>query len=136
MAGLTDFAENAIQNSLYRGVAFPSLPTLYFALFTTLPGEDGTGGVEPTAPTYARVAMTADTNNFKNPASATQGQIQNLTKIVWPVFNIASANVVGFGWFDAAAAGNCWLWVDSTDVSVDALGQPFVEVAGFTHAID
>lgn len=136
MAGYTDFAENAIANSVYRGVAFPSLPTHYWALFTTLPGEDGTGGVEPTAATYARVAVTADTTNYKNPASATQGQIQNLTKIVWPVFNIVSASIVGFGWFDAITSGNCWMWIDSTDVAVDALGQPYVEISGFTHAHD
>lgn len=131
-----DFAENAIQNAMYRGVAFPSLPTLYFALFTTLPGVDGTGGTEVTATGYARVAVTADTTNFKNPATATQGQVQNLTKIVWPVQNAAiPAPVVGFGWFDAPSGGNCWLVVDSADVSVDALGQPYIEIAGFTDAM-
>lgn len=134
--GYTDIAENAIHNAMYRGSAFPSLPTHYWALFTTLPSEAGTGGVEPTAATYARVAVTADTTNYKDPSTATQGEVKNLTKIVWPVINIAIGSVVGFGWFDAITAGNCWMWIDSTDITVDALGQPFVDVNGFTHALD
>lgn len=137
MAGMTDFAENAIHNAMYRGVAFPTLTTLYFALFTALPADDGTGGTEVTATGYARVAVTANTTNFKDPSTATQGDVNNLTKIVWPVQNAAiPSSVLGFGWFDAPSGGNCWLVVDSNDITVDALGQPYIEIAGFTHTIN
>lgn len=136
MAGYTDFAENAIHNAMYRGVTFPVLPTLYFALFTTLPdGETGAGGVEVTATGYARAAVTCNTTNFKDPSIATQGDVNNSVKVVWPVFNIAAPLVVGFGIYDAAAAGNLWVMVDSADVTVDALGQPFIEIAGYTHSL-
>lgn len=136
MAGWTDFAENAIHDAVYRGVAFPTLSTHYWALFTTLPNEAGAGGVEPTAATYARVPVPANTSNYKDPSSATQGEVKNLIKIVWPVLSAAGANIVGFGWFDAAVAGNCWVWVDSTDRVQDTLSQPFVEINDFTHALD
>jgi hypothetical protein len=137
MAGMTDFAENAIHNAMYRGTAFPTLNTIYFALFTALPADDGTGGTEVSATGYARVAMTANGTNFKDPSTATQGDVSNLVKIVWPVQNAAiPATVLGFGWFDAATNGNCWLVVDSNDISVDALGQPYIEIAGFTHTIN
>lgn len=133
---MQNFMENAIHNAVYRGIAFPTLNTIYFALFTTLPAADGTGGVEVTATGYARVAVACNTTNFKDPATATQGQVQNLIKIVWPVQNAAIPTpVLGFGWFDAATVGNCWAVVDSADISVDTLGQPYIEIAGFTHAL-
>jgi hypothetical protein len=138
MAGLTDFAENAVANALYRGVTFPVLSTIYWALFTTLPdGELGTGGTEVTATGYARAATTCNTTNFKDPSTATQGQVQNLTKIVWPVQNAAIPTpVLGFGWYDASSGGNLWLVIDSADVSVDALGQPYIDISGFTQTFD
>lgn len=137
MAGYTDFAENAIHNAMYRGIAFPTLATLYFALYTTLPDSElGTGGVEVTAVGYARAAVASNTTNWKDPSIATQGDESNLVKIVWPVFNQAvGASVLGFAILDAPSGGNIWVVVDSNDVTVDALGQPFIEIAGFTHSL-
>lgn len=90
----SNYAENRTLEYLLRS------GNVYLALFTTLPDEDNAGGVEvSTAGTaYARKQVTF------NPASG--GQCVNSADLV---FNQATANwgeIVGFGVYDAAAAGN------------------------------
>ena len=137
MAGYTDFYENAVQNYLFRGVAMPALTDLFFALFKTIPGEDGTGGTEVTETGYARSQVARSTGNWKDPSTATQGQCLNLVKIVWPVMNQAvAAAVVGIGAYDASASGNLLFTIDTNDITVDALGQPYIEINGMTVGLD
>lgn len=69
---------NTLLDQLY-GSGTPA--TLYFALFTSAPAADGTGGTEVTGGSYARVAVTNNATNF--PAAAS-GQKSNGTAIVWP----------------------------------------------------
>lgn len=132
MPGWTDYWENAILNYTFRGTAMPALTDLHFALFTTLPDDAGAGGVEASATGYARAQVTRVGGNWKDPAIATQGDTLNLIKIVWPVQNAAIGSVVGFGAFDAAGGGNLLFTVDSADVTVDTLGQPYIEINAFT----
>jgi len=78
MAGKADYLENLLLNCLFRGGGnVTALATTYVALFTTNPADDGTGGTEVTGTGYARVAVTSSSGNWKDPSTATQGQISN-----------------------------------------------------------
>ena len=45
MSALSNYAEGKLIDHLFRTASFAKPATLYFALFTTIPGEDGAGGM-------------------------------------------------------------------------------------------
>ena len=96
MAGKSDYFENAVLNTL-RNVSL-AVANVYVALFTTLPGEDATGGVEVSGGSYARTAVT-----FNAPAD---GSMASAADVVFPQATASWGTVVGFGLYDAASAGN------------------------------
>ena len=96
MAGKSDYFENAVLNTL-RNVSL-AVANVYVALFTTLPGEDATGGVEVSGGGYARTAVT-----FNPPAA---GSMASAADVVFPQATASWGTVVGFGLYDAASAGN------------------------------
>lgn len=96
MAGKSDYYENAVLNTL-RNISL-AVANVYVALFTTLPGEAGTGGVEVSGGGYARQAVT-----FGAPAS---GSMSNGADVVFPQATATWGLVAGFGLYDALTAGN------------------------------
>lgn len=136
MAGKTDYLENALLNAVFRGVAFPSLPTLYFALFTTVGAEDSTGFVEASYGGYARVPVASAAGNFKDPAIATQGQVQNLVKIVFhPNLGPSAETQAGWGVYDAPSSGNL-LYFGTLSQTVNRLEQPLIDTQQLTISED
>lgn len=90
-------AANAILNYHVRGTT-PSALTPYLGLLTAYTAE-----TEVTGGSYARVAMT--TTNFSSAAASKS--ISNTVEIAFPQSSGAySAEVVGFGVYDASTAGN------------------------------
>lgn len=103
---LVDATELAVLNELFGGAAFAADATLYAALFTTVPIDDGSGGVEANYTSYARVAVTNNTTNFPsaNPKL-------NATTVAFPAASGAQAGQIkGLGWFTAASAGTLRAW--------------------------
>ena len=96
MAGKSDYFENAVLNTL-RNVSL-AVANVYVALFTTLPGEDATGGVEVSGGSYARQAVT-----FNPPAA---GSMTNSADVVFPQATASWGLVVGFWLYDAASGSN------------------------------
>jgi len=96
MAGKSDYFENAVLNTL-RNVSL-AVANVYVALFTTLPGEDSTGGVEVSGGSYARQAVT-----FDAPAA---GSMANSADVVFPQATANWGTVLGFGLYDAVSGGN------------------------------
>ena len=92
MAGKSTYASNATLEYLLRGA------TVYVALFTTLPNDAGAGGVEVAGGSYVRKEAAF--------AVASNGQTSNSADLIWPQDSANWGNVVGFGIYDAAAAGN------------------------------
>lgn len=99
MAGATDLLEDRIVNYL-RGTAPPAIAGLYLMLFTTLPNENGSGGVEVTGGAYARQQI-----NSIMPASAGAGSTSN-ADLVFPTATAAWGTVQGCGLADAVTGGN------------------------------
>lgn len=57
MAGLSDYTAQALGNWVTGQVAMPSLPSVYMALFTTMPSNSGGSGTEVSGGSYARVQV-------------------------------------------------------------------------------
>lgn len=113
--------------------SFPT--TWYFALLTTAPSDDtGTGAVEVTGGSYARVAMTADTTNF--PAASARSKA-NAVAVQWPTatadWAAGGTKVVGVALYDASTAGT-YRGYGALGTSVNVLtgGAPFIAIAAFT----
>lgn len=114
MAGLTDAREQACLDSEF-GSGSPA--TLYLGAFTTMPADDGTGGVEPTGGGYARIPVTNNATNFP---AATGGNPSTKNLAVQFAFVLASTTwspsfVKGIGWWDAVSAGNLRWFMELID---------------------
>lgn len=117
MGGWTDYAENKIVDAVFRAQALGAPATMYVALFTT--AEDDTGaGTEVTGGSYARVAVTGALANWAGTQAAgsttastgTSGTTSNNGAITFPAPTANWGVITGFALFDAASAGNMWVW--------------------------
>ena len=136
MAGKSNYLEEQLLNAVFRGITFPVITTVYIALFSTGPGEDGTGGTELSAAGYARVPVACSTSNWKDPASATQGQTNNSIDIVFPVANADWGTANAFGIYDAPTAGNLLYFNTMTGVACPTLSQPIFDTAALVVSED
>lgn len=105
-AFLTDTYMDAVLDQIWGDDGFPTLPaTWYIALFTTMPGPDGTGGVEATFTGYVRVAVTNDLTQWP---AASAGVKSNANPVDYGVAGSGPTSIVGFGFYDDPTAGNLW----------------------------
>jgi len=105
MSDMSDYLETMIGNVLFRTQTAWKPAAIWIALYTTLPAEDGTGGVEVTGGNYARVQVTQADANWNAPAGG-NGLFDNVNDIVFPAPNANWGNIVGWGILDNNAAGN------------------------------
>lgn len=92
--------------------------TLYFALFTTTPADDNTGGVEVSGNGYTRSSVANNLTEFPAATTTATGATKdNANDIVFPTAVGGSwGTVVGVGVYDAPAVGNL-LWVNDVVVA-------------------
>jgi hypothetical protein len=100
MGSFSDYWENEALDHLFgKGSYTP--PTIYLALSTADPGEDGTGLSEPSGNGYARAATSqADWS------AASGGTLDNANAIEFPEATGAWGTVTHFALFDAASGGH------------------------------
>jgi len=84
---------SAVLDKLLGRTDFTPPVTLYVALYTVAPTEDG-GGTEVSGGSYARVAVT---NNVTNFPGAVDGAKSNGTAIVFPAATALWGDIVAFG---------------------------------------
>ena len=94
---LSNYLENALINAVLRNTAYSSPATVYVALYTTDPGEDGSG-TEVSGGSYARQAITF--------AAPTNGVSSNSAVITFPFATASWGTVTHFGILDASTGGN------------------------------
>lgn len=94
----TDYLEDALLNHVLRNTAYTSPTTIYVGLFTTMPSDDGTGGVEVSGGSYARQSVT-----FSAPSG---GQVANSALVSFPTATASWGTILGMGLFDAPSGGN------------------------------
>ena len=95
----TDYLEDAVLNHVLRNSAYASPTSVFVGLFTTLPADDGTGGVEVTGGSYARQGPVT----FGAPAS---GIVANSGAITFPTATAGWGTVLGMGIWDMVSGGN------------------------------
>lgn len=136
MAGSkSDYLENKVLNSVFNGAAFPSIPTLYAALFTVAPSDAG-GGTECTGGNYSRVAVTANGTNFP---TTSNGSMSNANAIAFPWLTGSIGTVMAWGLFDAASNGNLIYWGDlavAYQKAYAADDQPYIPAGAMTVTED
>lgn len=103
MPGLTQSAQRSTLDTIFGS-------TRYLALFTTQPGDDGTGGVEVSGTNYAR--LTTLSSDWAAAAGGSPATKANSTARTYAqAGSIWGASVVGWGFFDASTAGTL-VWAD------------------------
>lgn len=100
MSNLSTYLSNALLDHAFGEGAYTE-PTTYCALFTTNPSMPaGSGGVEVSGGSYARVAL----SGLMSAASAES--ITNGSTITFPTATGSWGTVVGVGIYDASSGGN------------------------------
>lgn len=109
---MTAFFSNYLLNFIvgwFFGSRSRTVPTIMYAALMTTSGSDadGTGAVEATGYSYARVAINNNTTNWPEPVT---GLTSNGAVIRWPKANGGDhGEIQGVYFYDAATAGNL-LW--------------------------
>ena len=126
---------NAALNLIFGATTWSARPsTLYFGLFTTNPTITG-GGVEVSGNNYARKAITANTTNFSDPATAGDN-VTNQIAITWPRASGSWGTVTGWGIFDAATGGNLLFFEAlATPVAIGASQTPNIASGALTFSL-
>ena len=127
MSAKSDYLENKLLDLMLSGTAYAPLANLYIALFTTLPGDDGLLGVEVAGAGYARATVV---NNVGNWPAAVGGTKSNANAITFGSPGAPWGTVVGFGIYDALAAGNLLYYAALSSPKTIATGQVYKFAAG------
>lgn len=121
MTAFSNYAENKLADALFRAQSLGAPATWYVALFTAAPSDTG-GGTEATGGSYARVAVTAGLTAFNGThgttsgaSSGTNGTVSNAAAVTFPAPTANWGTVTHWGLFDAASAGNLWVWAALTN---------------------
>lgn len=111
MAGKSNATADSWLNYEYRAVAYTPPATHYVALFSTMPNDAGSGGVELSGTGYARIGVTRASGSWSAPAAGT-GNARQITNASAVDFGTAGSDwapsgtpCVGFGIFDALTVG-------------------------------
>jgi hypothetical protein len=97
MPGFSNSLANSIINTTLRGQAFPTVRTIFFALFTSDPTDAFTSGREVSAAWYVRQAAGA----FSSPAN---GTTFNATRVEFPAVAVASVTITHVGIVEGSSA--------------------------------
>lgn len=119
MAGFSDYLEAQVLNHCFRNVSYTPPSTVYLALFTVAPADDGTGGTEISAGDYTRKAVTF--------SAATVGSTSNSGTITFAA-SAASAwgTIVAAAVYDASTSGNMMTSGPVSPALVIGVGSPVV----------
>lgn len=120
MAGKSTYLSDKMLNWL-KGTAFGTAPTtVYVALLTTNPSaDDGTGAVEVSGGSYARVAITTS-SGFSALSGTNPRQISNGGVVTFPTPSANWGAVIGVAVYDASTAGNLLYWNSITSQTVNS----------------
>ena len=117
MSSLTNYAENRIIDAMLRGQSLTFPATWHLALFSAAP-TDSSLGTEVVAPDYGRVAIAANLANWYGTqgggsilvSDGTSGITSNVNDLLFPTPATEWGLVVAAGLWDAATAGNLWMF--------------------------
>lgn len=118
MAGLSDYAEEAILDDIFNISSWTKPASMYVALLTAAPSDAG-GGTEVSGNAYARVQVTNDGTTWSRSAST----VSNGVAITFPSPSPSGwGTVTHVALYDAASSGNLICWAALTSNLVTAAG--------------
>lgn len=145
MSDFTNYAENKIQDALWRGQSLGAPATWYFALLTAVSDAEAGSVTEVSGGSYARVAVTASLANFAGTQSAgsttassgTGGQTSNNGAITFPAPSANWGSATHFAVYDASSGGNAWVIKALTQAKTINNGDPapYFAAGAFTHTL-
>lgn len=103
MGAFGDYLEGKIVDATLRGVAFPTISTIYVGLASASPTESGTFN-EVTGTSYARVAVSASTAQWS--AHGASGPASNVNAITFPKAGGSWGTATHVFIADASSGGN------------------------------
>jgi len=108
---ISDYAIDSLLDHLFGGGDFVRPTSVFFALYSTAPNADGTGGVELSGNGYARVSALNDGTLWN---SSTNREKTNSSVISFPSSTGSWLDSVAIGVLDSASGGNMlgfsWLY--------------------------
>jgi DNA gyrase inhibitor GyrI len=138
MGFISPYLENKMLDHTFGKTTYTPPATMYYALMTTMPANDGTGGVEVTGGSYARVGLTNNNTNFPNSSANLKA---NGVAVTFPTPTAGWGTAVGAAYYDAVSGGNLLAW-DTFTIPVTILSgsSPFTIASGgatlnFTGAV-
>lgn len=109
MTGFTDRTAQGFLGHIVGKAAVFAMPTAYVALFNTVGIDAGTGFVEVSGSSYARVATAAA--DWSAPGGSAPSSIANANTLTFPTPTGAGwGSVPAFGLYDAPTGGNLLGW--------------------------
>jgi hypothetical protein len=99
----SNFLENELLDHVFSAATYTAPATLYLALSTADPTDDGSGLAEPGGGSYARAAVT---NNATEWPAASGGTKQNANTISFVQATASWGTITHFALFDAVSGGN------------------------------
>lgn len=111
MSSKSNYLEDAVINSVLRGVAWPVTGgSVYVSLHTANPAEDASG-TEVSGGSYARVAVSRGTGSWDAPANnGGAQQTANTSAVTFPNPTGNWGTVSHFGVWDASTSGNLLIY--------------------------
>ena len=123
MSNASNTLEELIGDHLLRSATWSKPSAIYVGLFTTMPGEDGTGGIEVSGGSYARVQCGPGDSYWTAP-TAGNGVYTNAATIQFPLPTANWGDVAGYGLFSAASSGTLYISKTFTAPVTISLGDP------------
>lgn len=123
MSNASNTLEELIGDHLLRSATWSKPTAIYVGLFTTMPSEDGTGGVEVSGGSYVRIQCGPGDSYWTTPTSG-NGAYINTAIIQFPLPTANWGDVAGYGLFSAASSGTLYISKTFTAPVTISLGDP------------
>lgn len=103
MSSFGNYLENELLDHVFANAAYTAPATLYLALSTADPTDDGSGIAEPSGGSYARLAVT---NNLTNWPAASGGSKSNGADFTFATATASWGVISHMAIYDAVTGGN------------------------------
>lgn len=123
MSSATNALEVLIGDHLLRTATWSKPSAIWVALFTTIPSEDGYGGVEVSGGSYARVQCGPGDAFWTGPTDG-NGVYSNTSIIQFPAPTENWGTIIGFGLMSDSDGGTCYIAKLFASSSVINSGDP------------
>ncbi len=108
MSAASDYLENKIIESVFRGAAFPVPAKTYISLHTADPTDAGGNEVTLSAwPAYARQDAAKGGAQNTGWTASTDGTTKNTLQLIYPVYDgVTTLTITHFAVYDSLTGGN------------------------------